>query len=156
MGVQISVQLPCFQFFWLHTQKWNCMKKNFKKHCAPGKNVIMLTSWSCMENRHFKGWKLQSGLGKRAKEAGRGSQWAPGSIWEGFRDQNIGVSASTSVLPMNIQDWFPLGWTGWISLYSKGLSRVFSNTTVQKHQFFSAQLSSQSNSHIHTWPLEKP
>ena len=50
----------------------------------------------------------------------------------------------------------PLGWTGWISLQSKGLSRVFSNTTVQKHQFFSAQLSSQSNSHIHTWPLEKP
>ena len=56
---------------------------------------------------------------------------------------------------MNIQDWFPL-WTGWISLQSKGLSRVFSNTTVQKHQFFGAQPSSQSNSHIHTWPLEKP
>ena len=54
--------------------------------------------------------------------------------------QSIGVSASTSVLPMNIQDWFPLGWTGWISLLSKGLSRVFSNTTVQKHQFFGAQL----------------
>ena len=60
--------------------------------------------------------------------------------------QSIGVSASAAVLPMNIQDWFPLGWTGWISLQSKGLSRVFSNTTVQKHQFFSAQLSSQSNS----------
>ena len=57
-----------------------------------------------------------------------------------------GVSASASVLPMNIQNWFPLGRTGWISLQSKGLSRVFSNTTVQKHQFFSAQLSSQSNS----------
>ena len=55
--------------------------------------------------------------------------------------QNIGVSASPSVLPMNIQDWFPLGWTGWISLQSKGLSRVLSNTTVQKHQFFNAQLS---------------
>ena len=66
--------------------------------------------------------------------------------------QSIGVSASTSVLPMNTQDWFPLGWTGWISLQSKGLLKVFSNTTVQKHQFFSAQLSSQSNSHIHTWP----
>ena len=62
--------------------------------------------------------------------------------------QSIGVSASASVLPMNIQNWFPLGWTGWISLLSKGLSRVFSNTTVQKHQFFSAQLSLQSNSHI--------
>ena len=55
--------------------------------------------------------------------------------------KSIGVSASASVLPMNIQDWFPLGWTGWISLHSKGLLRVFSNTTVQKHQFFSAQLS---------------
>ena len=68
---------------------------------------------------------------------------------------SIGVWASALVLPMNIQDWFPLGWTGWISLQFKGLSRVFSNTTVQKHQFFSAQLSSQSNSHIHTWLLEK-
>ena len=64
--------------------------------------------------------------------------------------QSIGVSASASVLPMKIQDWFPLGWTGWISLHSKGLSRVFSNTTVQKHHFFSIQLSSQFNSHIHT------
>ena len=66
--------------------------------------------------------------------------------------QSIGVSASTSVLPMNIQDWSPLGWTGWISLQSKGLSKVFSNTTVQKHQFFGTQLY---NSHIHTWLLEK-
>ena len=64
--------------------------------------------------------------------------------------------ASTLVLPVNTQDWSPLGWTGWISLQSKGFSRVFSNTTVQKHQFFGAQPSSQSNSHIHTWPLEKP
>ena len=70
--------------------------------------------------------------------------------------QSIGVSASTSVLAMNTQDSSPLEWTGWISLQSKGLSRVFSNTTVQKHQFFNAQLSSQSNSHIHTWLLEKP
>ena len=70
--------------------------------------------------------------------------------------QSIGVSVSTSVLPKNTQDWSPLGWTGWIFLQSKGLSRVFPNTTVQKHQFFSAQLSSQSNCHIHTWPLEKP
>ena len=70
--------------------------------------------------------------------------------------QSIGVSASASVLPMNIQDWFPLGLTGLISLQSKGLSRVFSNTTVQKHQFFSTQLSLWSNSHIHTWLLEKP
>ena len=70
--------------------------------------------------------------------------------------QSTGVSALASVLPKNTQGWSPSEWTGWISLQSKGLSRVFSNTTVQKHQFFSAQLSSQSNSSIHTWPLEKP
>ena len=70
--------------------------------------------------------------------------------------QSTGVSALASVLPKNTQDWSPLEWTGWISLQSKGLSRVFSNTTFQKHQFFSTQLSSQSNSHIHTWLLEKP
>ena len=70
--------------------------------------------------------------------------------------QSIGASASTSVLPMNIQDWFPLGWIGSISLQSKGLSRVFSNITVQKHQFFGTQLSLWSTSHIHTWRLEKP
>ena len=70
--------------------------------------------------------------------------------------QSIGVSALASVLPKNTQDWSPLEWTGWISLQSEGLSRVFSNTTVQKHQFFSTQLSSQSNSYIHTWPLKKP
>ena len=70
--------------------------------------------------------------------------------------QRTGVSALASFLPMNTQDWSPLEWTGWISLQSKGLSRVFSNTTVQKHQFLSSQLFSQSNSHIHIWPLEKP
>ena len=70
--------------------------------------------------------------------------------------QHIGVSASTTVFPMNTQDWLPLGWTGWIFLQSKGLSRVISNTTVQKHEFFSTQLSLESNSHIHTWLLEKP
>ena len=73
--------------------------------------------------------------------------------WGGL---SIGVLASASVLPVNTQDWSPFGWTGWISLQSQGFSTVFYNTTVEKHQFFSAQLSSQSNSHIHTWPLEKP
>ena len=75
--------------------------------------------------------------------------------WDG---QNTGISALGSFLPKKSQDWSPLEWTGWISLQSKGLSRVFSNTTVQKHQLFGAQLSSQSIhvSHIHTWPLEKP
>ena len=70
--------------------------------------------------------------------------------------QNIGASALAWVVSMNIQNWFPLGWTCWISLQSKGLSRVFSNTTVQKHQFFGIQPSLWSNSHFHTWPLEKP
>ena len=71
-------------------------------------------------------------------------------------NQSIGASASTSVLPMNIQGWFPLGMTSLISLLSKGLSRVFSNTKIQKHQFFSAQPSLWSSSHIQTWLLEKP
>ena len=70
--------------------------------------------------------------------------------------QSTGVSASASFPPKNIQDWSPSEWTGWTFLQSKGLSRVFSNTTVQNHQFFGSQLSSQSNSHIHTWLLEKP
>ena len=70
--------------------------------------------------------------------------------------QSIGVSALASFLPKNTQEWSSLGWTCWISLQSKGLSRIFSNTTVQKHQFFSTQLSSQSNFHIHMWPLGKP
>ena len=70
--------------------------------------------------------------------------------------QSTGVSALASSCPKKSQGWSPSEWTGWISLQSKGLARVFSNTTVQKHQFFGAQLSSQSNSHIHTWPLEKP
>ena len=72
-----------------------------------------------------------------------------------IRCQSIGASALASVLPMSIQDWFPLGSSGLISLLSRGLSRVFSNTTVQKHQFFGAQLSFRSNCHVHTWLLEK-
>ena len=70
--------------------------------------------------------------------------------------QSTEVSDSAPLPPKKSQGWSPLEWIGWISLQSKGLSRVFSNTIVQKHQFFSAQLSSQSNSHIHTWPQEKP
>ena len=70
--------------------------------------------------------------------------------------QSIGVSTSAPILPMNVQDWFPIRWTGWISLQSKGLSRVFSNTTVQRHQIFGPQPSLWSKFHIHTWLLEKP
>ena len=72
-----------------------------------------------------------------------------------IRCQSFGVLASAWVLPMNIQDWFPLGWTCWISLQFKGVSRVFSNTTIQKNQFFGAQLSLWSSCHIHTCLLEK-
>ena len=84
------------------------------------------------------------------------SESFPMSQLFGWGGQSTRVSALESFLPKNNQDRSPLEWTGWISLQSKGLSRVFSNTTVQNHQFFGAQLSSQSNSHIHTWPLEKP
>ena len=85
------------------------------------------------------------------------SEFFPMSQLFEWGGQSTGVSALASVLPKNTQeDWSPLGEPGWISLQSMELSRVFCNTTVQKHQFFSAQLSSQSNSHIHTSPLEKP
>ena len=73
-----------------------------------------------------------------------------------FASGGQSIGASTSALLMNIQGWFPLGWAGWISLQSKGPSRVFYNSTVQKHQFVGTQLSLSSNSHIHTWLLEKP
>ena len=84
------------------------------------------------------------------------SEFFPMSQLFAWGGQSIGLSALASLLPKKSQDWSPSELTGWISLQSKGLSRVFSNTTVQKHQFFGAQLSSQSNSHTHTWPLEKP
>ena len=83
-------------------------------------------------------------------------QFFPMSQHFAWGGQSIGVSASASVLPMNIQGWFPLELTGLISLQSKGLSRVFSSTTIWKHQFFSFQLSLWPNSHMHTWLLEKP
>ena len=84
------------------------------------------------------------------------SESFPMSQFFAWGGQSIGVSALASFLPKYTQDWSPLEWTVWISLQSKALSRVFSNTTVQKHQFFGTKLSSQFNSHIHTWPLEKP
>ena len=80
-------------------------------------------------------------------------KWVSSSHQSG---QSIGVSASASVLPVNTQDWSPLRWTGWISLQSKGLLRVFSNSIAQRHQFFSTPLSLWFNSHIYTWLLEKP
>ena len=84
------------------------------------------------------------------------SEFFPMSQLFTWGGQNTGDSALASFLPKKSQGWSPSEWTGWIALQSKGLSRVFSNTTVQKHQFFSTQPSSQSNSHIHTWPMKKP
>ena len=84
------------------------------------------------------------------------SQSFPMSQHFAWAGQSTGVSALASFLPKKSQGWSPLEWIGWIFLQSKGLSRVFSNNTVQKHQFFGTQISSQSNSHMHTWPLEKP
>ena len=103
----------------------------------PSSHLILCVPFSCLQSLSEKGSFPVSQL----------------FAWGG---QSSGVSALASVLPMNTQDWSPLGWTGWTSLQSKGLSRVFCNTTVQKHQFFGTQFSSQSNSHTHTWPLEKP
>ena len=85
-----------------------------------------------------------------------GSESFPMSQLFTWGGQSTGVSALASFLSKNTQDWSPSEWTGWISLQSKGLSRVFSNPTIQKHQFFGTQLSSQSNSYIHKWLLEKP
>ena len=84
------------------------------------------------------------------------SEYFPMSQHVTWGGQSTGVSALASFLPKKSQGWSPSEWTGWISLQPKGLSRVFSNTTVQKHLFFSTQFSSESNSHIHTWPQEKP
>ena len=113
----------------------NSCALNLWCHPAISSSVVRLSSWS---------------------QSLPASESFPMSQLIAWGGQSIGVSASASVLPMYTQDWSPSEWTGWISLQSKGLSRVFSNTIVQKHQFFWAQLSSPSNSHIHTWPLEKP
>ena len=104
------------------------------------------TQVSCIAGRFFTDWAM--------REAPSIMVFSNESVLH-IRWPKYWSSASASVLPMNTQDWSPLGWTGWISLLSKGLSRVFSNTTVQKYQFFNAQLSLQPNSHIHTWLLEK-
>ena len=145
--------------------KWSCsvMSKSLWSHGLQHARVIYpslsprlcsnssILSWRCHQTIPFSVTPFYS-----CPQSFPESGFFPISQFFASCGQSIGVSASASVLPINTQDWFPLGWTGRISLSSKGLSRVFSNTTVQKHQFFSAQLSSQSNSHIHTRPLEKP
>ena len=117
-----------------------------------------LSPWVCSDSCPFSQWCYlitSSSVTHFCPQSFPASGSFPMSQLFAWGGQIIGVSASASVLPMNTQDWSPLGWTGWISLQSKGLSRVFSNTTVQKHQFFGSQLSLYSNCHIHTWLLEK-
>ena len=145
-----SVQsLSCVQLFatpWAEarqaslsiTNSWSLLRLMSVESVMPSNHLILyvILFFSCLQSFPASGSLQMSQV------------FASGS-------QSIGVSASASVLPMNIQDWFSLGLTGWISLQSKGLSRVLSNTTVQKYQFFGLQLSLWSSSHIHTWLLEK-
>ena len=126
------------QAFMSITSSWRSLKLTFIESVMPSSHLILC---------------LPLLLLPQSLPASRSFPMSQLFAWGG---QSTGVSALGSVLPKNTQDWSPLEWTGWISLQSKELSRVFSNTTVQKHQFFGAQLSSQSNSHIHAWLLEKP
>ena len=120
------------------TNSWNSLKlKSIESWCYPAISSSVIPFFSCPQS-------LQA------------SESFPMNQLFTWGGQSTGVSALASFLPKNTQDWSPLEWTGWIFLQSKGLSRVFSNVIFQKHQFFGAQLSSQSNSHIRTWPQEKP
>ena len=123
--------------FPVNPNSWSLIKLMSLKLVMPSNHLILWCPFSCLQSF-------------------RASGSFPVNHFFASGSQSIGASASASVLPMNIQDWFPLGCTGLIYLLSKGLSRVFSNTTVQKHQFFDTQLSLWSNSHIHTWRQEKP
>ena len=148
-------QLGCFQFISV-TQSCLTLQPHESQHARPPclSPTPRVYSNSCPSSRWCHPAISSSVVAFSSCPPASGS--FPMSQLFAWGGQSIGVSASALVLPMNTQDSSPLGWTGWISLQSKGLLRVSSNTTVQKHQFFSAQLSSQSNSHIHTWPLEKP
>ena len=118
------------------TISWSLCKLMFIESMIPSNHLILVVpSSSCFQSFPTSGSFPMSQL---------------------FSSDGQRTRASVSVLPINIQGWSPLEWTGWISLLSKGLSRVFSNTTVQKCQFFGAQPSSQSNPYSHTWPQEKP
>ena len=132
---------------------WNPMNRN-----TPGLPVHHQLPESTQTQVHRVGDAIQPShpLSSPSPPAPNPSESFPMSQLLAWGGQSTGVSALASFLPKNTQGWSPLEWTGWISLQSKGLLRVFSNTTVQKRQLFRAELSSQSNSHIHTWPQEKP
>ena len=119
------------------TNSWSLLKLMSTESVMPSNHLILCWPFSCLQSFPASGS-------------------SPMNQFFASGGQSIGVSASTSVLPTNIQDWFPLRLIGWIYLQSKGLSRVFSNTTVQKHHFFSTQPLLWSNFHIHLWLLEKP
>ena len=124
-------------------------------------SLSIINSWSSLRLTSIESvmpWAISSSVVpfSSCPQSLPASESFPMSQLFAWGSQSTGVSALASFLPKKSQDWSPSEWTGWISLQSKGFSRVFSNTTVQKHQFFGAQPSSQSNSHIHTWPQEKP
>ena len=129
--------------------------------CSTRLPCPLLSPWVCSNSRPLSQWRhpaISSSVipFSSCPQSLPASESFPTSQLFAWGGQSTGVSALASFLPKKSQGWSPSEWTGWISLQCKGLSRVFSNTTVQKHQFFGAQPSSQSNSHIHTWPQEKP
>ena len=129
----------CFQVLWVRKIPWR-RKWLSTPALLPGKS---------------HGWRILIGYSPWGRKESDTTEWLHFQLFS-WGGQSTGASALASFLPKKSQGWSPSEWTGWISLQSMGLSRIFSNTTVQKHQFFGAQLSSQSNSHIHTWPQEKP
>ena len=146
MGKGISQSIQSLSHVWLFATPWTTACRAF---------LSITSSWTCSNSCPLSWWCYSTISSSIVPFSSclwpfPASGSFPRSQFFASGGQSIGVSASASVLPMNIQDWFPLGWTGLISLLSKGLSRVFSNTTVQKHQFFGAQFSLWFNSHICT------
>ena len=145
-----SIQL--LSHVWLFAKPWNAARQ-VSLSITNSQSSLRLTSIeSVMPSSHL----ILSRPLLLLPQSLPASESFPKSQLFAWGGQSPRVSALASFLPKKSQGWSPSEWTGWIFLQSKGLSRVFSNTTLQKHQFFSAQLSSQSNSHIHTWPLKKP
>ena len=160
--IHLFIQYVCLSIIFIQfsTVTQSCLTHWDPMDCSQA-SLSITNSWSLLKFMSIVSWchpTISSSIAPFSSclQSFPALRYFPVSQFFASDGQSIKVSALASVLPMNIQDWYPLGLTGFISLQSKGLSRVFSNTTVQKHQFFCTQLSSQSNSHIHTWPLEKP
>ena len=144
----ISVQSLCY--VWLFATPW-ITARQASLSVTISRSSLRLIHWVCDAIQPSHPLSSPSPPAPIPSQHQSLFQWV--DSWGGH---SIGVSALASFLPKKSQGWSPSEWTDWISLQSKGLSRVFSNITVQKHQLFGTQPSSQSNSHIHTWPLEKP